>query len=280
MNAREFAAQLGLYRSGREWRGNCPACGYRDAFVLADGKHGPIAWCASCHDQTAITQALGGSYTPPTPALHARDTQARLERAQRLWRGAEPLPGTAAATYLDARGVGHVIGCVDLRFHADCPHPSRVRLPALVAAVRDVDDKFVGIHRTFLRRDGSAKAEIEPAKASLGSVRGGAVRLASIEQVLGAGELVVAEGIETAASAGLLFDLPAWAAISAGNLAQGLVLPTIIRKVMIAADGDSAGQDAADAAWRRWHADGCTVHIATPDEGVGDFNDIAREERA
>jgi hypothetical protein len=64
-----------------------------------------------------------------------------------------------------------------------------VRLPALVAAVRDVDGKFVGIHRTFLRRDGSAKADIEPAKASLGPVRGGAVRLATIERVLEAGAL-------------------------------------------------------------------------------------------
>jgi hypothetical protein len=29
-SARELAALLGLYRTGREWRGNCPSCGYSD----------------------------------------------------------------------------------------------------------------------------------------------------------------------------------------------------------------------------------------------------------
>ena len=28
--ARELAARLGLHWSGREWRGNCPSCGYSD----------------------------------------------------------------------------------------------------------------------------------------------------------------------------------------------------------------------------------------------------------
>jgi putative DNA primase/helicase len=48
--------------------------------------------------------------------------------------------------------------------------------------------------------------------------------------------LVIGEGIETAASAGLLMGTPAWAAISAGNMAKGLVLPPEVRRVVIAAD--------------------------------------------
>jgi phage/plasmid primase-like uncharacterized protein len=286
MTAHELAVQFGLHRSGNEWRGTCPVCGYADAFVLADGQHGPMGWCASCQNCEAIAAALGSSRKAPTLAPQrksAADMPARIERAERLWRDAVPLPSTPGASYLAARGIEHLEGCADLRFHPSCSHPSGalerpVRLPVLIAAVRDVDGKFIGIHRTYLRRDGSAKANVEPQKASLGPVGGGAVRLASLEQVLEAGELVIAEGIETAASAGLLLDLPAWAAISAGNLAHGLVLPTTIRKVMIAADSDPAGEDAADAAWRRWRADGCTVRIVTPDIDNKDFNDIAREE--
>ena len=45
---------------------------------------------------------------------------------------------------------------------------------------------------------------------------------------------------------------------------------------MIAADPDSAGQIAARDAWLRWHAEGRTVQIATPDGEGDDFNDVLR----
>jgi phage/plasmid primase-like uncharacterized protein len=279
MSARELAAQLRLHRAGREWRGACPACGYRDAFVLTDGNSGPIGWCASCQNKDAIAAALDAQRAP-TPAPRrlkdAKNAQAHIERAERLLRRTVPLLGTPGASYLEARSIGHLVACADLRFHPSCSHPSGTfRLPALVAAVLDVDGKFIGVHRTYLRRDGASKAKVEPQKASLGPVRGGAVRLATIEQVLEAGELVIAEGIESAASAGLLLDLPAWAAISAGNLGSGVMLPAGIRKVVIASDRDKAGQDAARVAWYRYYREGRTVRVATPDEGRGDFNDIA-----
>src|SRR5262249_5751718 len=98
-SACHLAAQLRLHRAGHEWRGDCPACGYGDAFVLTDGKHGAIGWCASCQDRDAIAAALGGSQRARTPAPQQRsaaDVQARMERAERLWRGAEPVLGTAA----------------------------------------------------------------------------------------------------------------------------------------------------------------------------------------
>jgi hypothetical protein len=287
-NTRELAAQLGLHRAGREWRGNCPACGYADAFVLSDGKAGPIGWCASCGDRDGITAALGMPQRPAEPvrqAKDARDIQKRIERAERVWCGREALLGTAAAVYLTARGIEHLAGCEDLRFHPSCPHPSSsferpVHLPAMIAAVR-VTGKFIGVHRTFLRRDGSGKADIEPAKASLGPVRGGAVRLSSLEDVLQADALVVGEGIESSASAGLLLDLPAWAAVSAGNMKGGIMLPSAIRKVIIAADRDAAGIDAAERAKFRLQREGREVDVAIPDEGLGDFNDLllARREK-
>ena len=67
--------------------------------------------------------------------------------------------------------------------------------------------------------------------------------------------------------------MPAWAAISAGNMATGLVLPHEVRNVVIAADPDPPGEKAARAAALRWIAQGRTVHIARPN-GHGDFNDI------
>lgn len=74
---------------------------------------------------------------------------------------------------------------------------------------------------------------------------------------------------------------PAWAAVSAGNLAKGLVLPPEVRRVVIAADPDAAGRDAAREGWRRWKAEGREVQIASPDRESSDFNDLllAREGR-
>jgi phage/plasmid primase-like uncharacterized protein len=133
----------------------------------------------------------------------------------------------------------------------------------------DVAGAPVSVHRTFVA-DGR-KASIEPAKASLGPAWGGAIRLAEITN----GEtLVVAEGLETAASAGRLLGGPAWAAVAAGNLAQGLRLPPHVNNIIIAADADPAGQRAAQAAAARWRDEGRRVKIAKPDAPGRDFNDL------
>src|SRR5215472_14697794 len=105
MTVHELAARFGLHRAGREWRGACPACGYRDAFVLANGRRGVIGWCASCDNREAIAAVLAGSRTATTTAPRvkdANDARARVQRAERLWRGTKPLLNTAAAAYLDA----------------------------------------------------------------------------------------------------------------------------------------------------------------------------------
>ena len=112
---------------------------------------------------------------------------------------------------------------------------------------------------------------MEP-RASLGLAWGGAIRLAGPVSGL---PLVIGEGIETSASAGRLMNLPAWAAISAGNLGQGLALPREIAAVIIAADPDGPGERAAREAALRWSREGRAVRIARPC-GAGDFNDILR----
>jgi hypothetical protein len=146
----------------------------------------------------------------------------------------------------------------------------------MIALVCDVVGTPIGVHRTFLARDGS-KARAEPAKASLGPVWTGAIRL---DPITSGAPLVIGEGIESSASAGRLMGLPAWAAIGAGNLARGVLLPPEVGSVVIAADPDPAGAAAARDAWQRWSDEGRSVRIATPD-GLGDFNDLllAREAR-
>jgi hypothetical protein len=79
-----------------------------------------------------------------------------------------------------------------------------------------------------------------------------------------------------------LIGLPAWAAISAGNLERGVVLPGEVRSVTVAVDRDPAGERAARAAWHRWHAEGRAVRLLWPETDGADCGDVltARAARA
>ena len=279
--ATEIANRLGLRRSRPgEWRGQCPSCGYPGAAVL-DERHGrPLLWCASCQDRASLAAALraaaGGSLPAPRPGriprLNRADAAARIERAAAIWRGGEAIePGSPAAKYLARRHISHVASSPALRWRADVPHPAGGRRIALLAAVTAPDGAFAAIQRIFLKPDGN-KADIEPTKASLGVVAGGACRLQDCSA-----ELVVAEGLESAAGAGVLLGLPSWSAISCGNLGKTMILPPGIRAVTIAADHDAPGLRAAETAWRRWRAEGRSVRILTPNQKDGDFNDLQRD---
>jgi hypothetical protein len=65
-----------------------------------------------------------------------------------------------------------------------CRHPLGIRLPAILARIDSADCELIGVHLTFLRPDGSGKADVEPRKAALGRVKGGAVRLAPAAETL------------------------------------------------------------------------------------------------
>lgn len=139
----------------------------------------------------------------------------------------------------------------------------------MVAAVQGAG--LPAVHRTWLCPDGAGKADIDPAKAMLGAVSGGAVRLAG-----GPSRLVVAgKGIESGLSllCGLL-DGPAtvWAGLSTSGL-RGLRLPPQPSRLTIACDGDGPGREAAHALAERAHALGWQVSILDPGTGA-DFNDI------
>jgi len=276
----ELAGRLGLKRYARSWRGRCPACDYPTTFSVRAGRDGrALLFCASCRDRDAIADAVASAIgqnrqpAPPSIGFETAQRQRKQDRALALWRGSEPATGTPADRYLTARGLSGLTASPALRFRADTSHPEGGRYPALIALVTGPDGTPLAIHRTYLTRDGG-KAAVEPTKASLGPVWGGAIRLQGLDPEHA---LVIAEGIETAASAGLLMGLPAWAALSAGNLAQGLVLPPEAQSIVIAADPDQPGRIAARDAWLRWTAEGRSVRVAVPN-GAGDFNDLLRGE--
>jgi phage/plasmid primase-like uncharacterized protein len=142
----------------------------------------------------------------------------------------------------------------------------------MLALLVDKDGKPAAVHRTFLAPGGAGKAPVEPQRMTLVPVRGAAVRLYPA-----APRLVIAEGIETSLAAAVILKAPAWAAVSAGNLAETLALPEMVREVVIAVDNDGPGRRAARQAAARWRAEGRAVRIAMPDRPGTDFNVLLRE---
>lgn len=202
---------------------------------------------------------------PAKPRDDAREIEFILSRAI-------PAQGTLVDTYLSARGLASS-ACADLLFHPDLTHwDSKSGWPAMVAIIRDGVGAPLGLHRTWLAADGSAKASIPKNRKMLGKVAGGAVRLGEPS----GGLLGLAEGIETTLAVMRACPaLPAWATLSAGNL-EVVALPPEVRRVVILADHDASGTGlrAAEAAAVRLYREGRRVWIASPPREGDDFNDL------
>jgi putative DNA primase/helicase len=282
MTADTIAKALGGRKAGGGWVARCPAHDDRTpSLSLADGHDGRLlvkCWAGcSAHDVLAALrrcELIGvNKLRGVIDACGGSDAMDRKKRALDLWNEAFPAYGTIAEQYLLARGLA-LPSLPVLRFHPRCPHPSGANLPAMISLVEHVNHGPTAIHRTFISADGSGKAAVEPDKASLGPVAGGAVRLA---QVRADQWLLVAEGLETTFSVMHACELPGWAALSAGGI-KGLVLPPSANMVVICADNDAngVGQRAADAAAERFLAEGRRVRIALPPISGLDFNDLLR----
>lgn len=288
-DARTLTAALGGRWRGRYGTAPCPVCQPdrrkgQDALTLSDGRARLLAHCkkTAC-DFRAILGAAGigsSDWQAPDPATLAQrraeeqaERDKRARQAARLWQEAQPIAGTVAETYLRGRGITCPLPDT-LRYQMACWHgPTAKRHPALVALVEGGDG--FAVHRTYLRPDGSGKAALDPDKAMLGAVAGGAVRLTE-----GPGGLAVAEGIETALSLACgLLRAPAtiWAALSTSGL-RGLTLPPEPGRLTIAPDGDDAGRAAAHALAERADALGWQVSILPAPEGR-DWNDILAMKR-
>lgn len=237
----------------------CTACGYP---AVSRGR----CWACGARDATVEPHVVD-------EAAECAERERSSRAARDIWDRAKPATRSIVETYFVLRGLPPALADLPaLRFTWACHHPSGFKLPALVALVSDVNGEPRGVHRTYLRPDGAGKAPIEPQKATLGPYWGGAVRLHRAAR-----EIVVGEGIETSLSAGLLLDLPAWAACTGPNLGRAMALPPEVTNVIIAADHDGVGCEAAHAAALRWLAEGRRVRVALPDKPHSDFNDVLRE---
>lgn len=264
---------------------------------LTLGEHGQILWHSFAGDTWAsvgpylaeLGADLGGKCRDRSEidAERARQREAKAlalcEKraiARALWGDAVDIRGSLAECYLArSRGIVRIPAGVHLRFHPRAPFtpykPDSRRWPSLVGAITDPQGAFIGAHITFLAKDGSRKAAIDPSRKVIGSQKGGAIRLGEP-----ADNVVVAEGIETALSASVRCRLPAAAAISAGNLAR-YAPPAGVCGVLIAFDRDAHGVGERDArALRaRLRRDGIDAVLLPPPAGFSDWNEPDQEAR-
>lgn len=298
---RGILLQLGLpERALVNKHGPCPMCGGVDRFRF-DNKEGAGTFiCSQCGAGNGMDLAmkftgrpfaevaaeidaiLGNTKIEPDRQRPDMTEAQRMAALRELAQATQRITkGDLADKYLTARGVGQAVYPKTLRFAANIRDGEGCLRPALVATVQAPDGSNATLHRTFLRPDGMAKAEMaSPRKLMPGTLpEGAAIRLSDYE----GGPLGIAEGIETALSATELFDMPAWAAINARNLSRWTP-PEGCQEVAIFADNDPKFAGHA-AAWTLAHRLACrdiavTVHLPG-DVGEGiDWNDVLLRDSA
>lgn len=268
-------------------------------------------------------------------SLQARRAREAAEEAAKRQRGEEaiadilrravPIAGTHAEAYLrETRGLAPAANLLsDILFVKElafwgCPNEDvkmmkwLAELPAMVAVIRDVAGKIIGLHRTFLNVQEPTKyrppCERENAKKVLGEQKGGFIRLGPVGP-----RLAIGEGLEKTLGFYQLLpdgcdDLTIACGINLNNMmggragtAQhptrvdpktgkltpipngfpdmtkpGMILPPIVRELILLQDSTSepvATRAAIATAARRHMNDGLVVSIAQAPLGV-DFDEI------
>lgn len=276
--------------------GPCPLCGGTDRWRY-DNKDGRGTWiCTKCGAGDGISlvmQRLGLEYVDAAKEIERVLGNAPVERPRRelsdaekrdamnkLWRTTHAITAhDPVGKYLRAR-IGLTgnfpsnLRCApNVRCHGSPP----TFHPAMIAMVRAPSGSPTILHRTYLTADGR-KADVEkPKRVMPGTIaKGASVRLTGP-----AGELGIAEGIETALSATALTGVPCWAALNSAMLMQWEP-PAETRHVVVFGDNDGnfAGQSAAYALARRVASASRTVEVRIPDQTDTDWNDVLARRKA
>lgn len=265
--------------------GPCPICGGKDRYKF-DNKDGRGTWfCSKCgagdgfnlvqklngwaFSQAAkeIERVLGVS-EPDTPRREFTDAE-KSERLKRAWRESKPVTkGDPVWEYLVNRaGITDVPSSI--RFHPNLRYDARQSFPAMLGVVTMPDGKATTMHRTWLDGKGGKAPVDEPKKVMSGTIKTGAIRLAPVAECLG-----IAEGIETALRAFVRFEVPTWAAISAGGM-RDWIAPEGVKHVIIFGDNDAnfTGQSAAFDLAHRLSLGGVTTEVFIPQEVGTDWAD-------
>ena len=245
-------------------------------------------WSAA--DRAAMTRGQRGELARQVMAATAqREAEQRrqwAENARRIaqvWAQCVPLvPGDPVTLYLKRRGFGGVWPLPELlRLHRALPYWHGAEklgtFPAMVAPIIAPDGRTVALHRTYLAADGR-KADLPSPKkltGAAGPLAGACIPLHKPAR----GCIGIAEGIETALAAWCASAVPTVAAYCAGNVAAWR-WPVGVQRLVIFADADKAGREAADTLRARAIRAGLQVSVMTPTDAGTDWCDVWAERGA
>lgn len=266
----------------------CPHCGGKDRFRFSDLSGNGEYYCNQCSygDGFDLVMKIFGctfieSVQKVANILGVVEDDFKVEKPKKdpayalnkLWSASRmSVVGDPVDLYLKERGIEFLPA--NIRTCYSCYESDTKRnYMAMVAKVMNKQGKGVSIHRTYL--DGTGKAKIESPKKLMPpteSLKGCAIQLmypAYDEDGIG-----VAEGIETALSATLLFGTATWAVISTA-LMESFEPPQKYNKIIIYGDNDTnySGQKAAYSLAKKLNDKGFLAEVRIPPE-VGDWNDV------
>jgi hypothetical protein len=204
----------------------------------------------------AATRPSAVKITAPPP-----DNEGARSAVPALLMGkSRPAPDTPVERYLRSRNIDR---CPEsIRY---LPASDRYPWPAMIVAAGVPDEpepgvytlppeRLTGVHLTYLARDGSGKAPVNPSRRMLGRIKGSPLALMPPND---GNAIVIAEGIESALAAHIATGLGAWAAASAGFLpALADEVPDFVECVAVFVEDDPAGTRGAEKLLRRISARG------------------------
>lgn len=212
------------------------------------------------------------SQSPP----NATELQKTADRVHAILAGCGPVTiGTAARLYLTSRGLSPDQPALLAHPALFCSEIGKP-LPALVAPITNSAGEVCAVQRIWCAErvefDGTdqwkdARAPLATRKKTLGHMGDGAVRLAPAGALLG-----LAEGVETAIAASMLYRLPVWAVCGAARLGR-VWAPNQVGRILIVGDNGRAGRDLGNHAVAEWRQRGLEAMAVFPDVMFADFAD-------
>ena len=290
-NRTDLPARIINHLGGNQRTGmcNCPCHDDETAslHVTVGYKHPVVLKCfAKCPQETLVAWAKWNGFWYTTEQQQAWERKQvereakykaeqkdyhRLKKAYAILRAASYNKVIPPTEYLKGRGIANVPECAALLSAKDAVRLINKRFPAMVVPVIK-DDRLVGAQVTLLNKYATAKLATDRPKLSYGPIAGG-VPLADVDPKQ---QLLVGEGIETVLSAMQITGLPGIAALGAANMIH-VEVPTC-SEVIIVADNDDPGYEAAKLLSRRLANEGRKVRVAYPEFDGEDWNDVLRRD--
>jgi putative DNA primase/helicase len=259
----------------RNRHGPCPMCGGKDRFRF-DDRGGKGTWicnrCGSGDGAELVKRVKGVQFKEAAKMVEGVAGKAAVRQSwapksatrdelNMLWKRAQPItPTSIVGRYLMHR-CGFIPNLIALRENGN-------EMLAIVSGHNTDDRNGITLHRTMI----GFGNEVQWRRLMPGRLPDNvAIRLGPVAPCLG-----IAEGIETALSASVLFNVPVWAAISAPLLKKWRP-PDGVKKVIIFGDNDEnfTGQEAAYSLARSLSND-VEVEVKIPSIPGWDWNDVQR----